>query len=266
MSDRAAATARELEGRVALVTGGGRGIGRGIALALAAAGAAVAVGYRRDEQAARATAAEIADEGGRAAAFQASLDRAEEAVRLVDEAESDLGPIDILVSNAGMASRGLAVADTEPAELERVVATNALATHWLCRAALPGMRSRPRGDVIVISSSYVSAMPANGAPYNMAKAAAEALAMTLAKEEAANGIRVNVVAPGLVVTDMGDRLVNSALALEGAAALDRRQPLGRVCRPADIGATVRFLVSPASELITGQRICVDGGVADPLDP
>jgi NAD(P)-dependent dehydrogenase (short-subunit alcohol dehydrogenase family) len=121
------------------------------------------------------------------------------------------------------------------------------------------MRARPRGDVIAISSSEVSAMRANGAPYNMAKAALEALALTLAKEEVANGIRVNIVAPGLVVTDMGSRLVKAKLGLDTVEELDAAQPLGRVVRPRDVARVVRFLVSDAAALVTGQRIVVDGG-------
>lgn len=248
-----------LAGRVALVTGGSRGIGRGIALELAAAGAAVAVNYRRDADAAAETVAEIERRGGTAIAVQASLDVPEQVDALVEQTVERLGPVGILVANAGIASRGQTVADTDPEEVRRVVAVHALATHRLCRLVVPGMRELERGDVVMISSSELAHMRAGGAPYNMAKAAMEALAFTLAHEEARNGIRVNVVAPGLVVTDMGDRLVRAKLGLSSAAELDARQPFGRVVRPADVGRVVRFLVGPEAELVTGQRIVVDGG-------
>ena len=220
-----------LAGRVALVTGGSRGIGRGIALELAAAGAAVAVNYRRDADAAAETVGEIAANGGRAVALQASVAEPEEVDALAERALAEFGHVDILVHNAGVASRGLPVADTEAREFTRLLATHALSATRLVQRLLPGMRAAERGDVVMISSSEVSHMRALGAPYNMAKAALEALALTLAKEEIAHGVRVNIVAPGLVATDMGDRLVQAKLGVGSVAELDARQPLGRVVRP-----------------------------------
>jgi 3-oxoacyl-[acyl-carrier protein] reductase len=174
----------KLQGRVALVTGGSRGIGRGIAQALASDGAAVAVNYRRDEDAARTAVQEIRAAGGTAECYAASVDVREQVDAMVEKVRGELGPIDILVSNAGIASRGQSVLDTDPAEVQRVIATHALGAHRLAQLVLPGMRARGRGDIIVISSSEVPHMRAHGAPYNMAKAAAEALALTLAHEEA----------------------------------------------------------------------------------
>jgi 3-oxoacyl-[acyl-carrier protein] reductase len=252
----------ELQGRVALVTGGSRGIGRGIAKALARDGAAVAVNYRKDEEAARATVEEIRAAGGTADCYAASVDVREQVDAMVEEVRGSLGPIDILVSNAGIASRGQSVLDTDPAEVQRVMATHALGAHRLAQLVLPDMRARGRGDIIVISSSEVSHMRANGAPYNMAKAAAEAFALTLAHEEAANGIRVNIVAPGLVATDMGDRLVRAKLGRDSVAELDSEQPFGRVTRPRDVAEVICFLVSEPGSMVTGQRIAVDGGAAE----
>ncbi|HWF52827.1 MAG TPA: SDR family oxidoreductase [Solirubrobacteraceae bacterium] len=249
----------QLKGRVALVTGGSRGIGRGIAATLAAEGAAVALSYRRDQEAANAAVDEIRTSGGVAAAYEASVDVTSDIDRMVTEARETFGPIDILVSNAGIASRGRSVMDTDPEELVRLIATHALAAHRLAQLVVPDMRAKGRGDVVVISSSEVSHMRANGAPYNMAKAAAEALAFTLAHEESRHGIRVNVVAPGLVATDMGDRLVRAKLGRTSAAELDAQQPFGRVTRPQDVAAVVAFLVSGAGSMVTGQRIVVDGG-------
>lgn len=249
----------DLSSRTALVTGGSRGIGRGIALALAERGASVAITYRRDEGAARETVERLTAAGGRALAVRASMEDPEDLERAVAEARAELRPIDVFVSNAGLASRGLAVADTEPAEVERLFQAHALAAHRIYRLLLADMRAAPRGDVVVISSSEVASMRALGAPYNMAKAALEAFAMTLAREEAANGIRVNVVAPGLVATDMGERLVRAKLGRERVEDLDAEQPFGRVTRPGDVGRLVAYLVSDGAELITGQRVVIDGG-------
>jgi NAD(P)-dependent dehydrogenase (short-subunit alcohol dehydrogenase family) len=250
---------RDLNDRSALVTGASRGIGRGIALELARRGARVAITYRRDEEAAKQALADITDAGGQALAIKASMAEAEEIDGLADQILSEWGSVDILVHNAGVASGGLSVADTDPAELERVIQTHALGAHRLTHRLLPSMRERPRGDIIMVSSSEVSHMRANGGPYNMAKAALEALALTLAKEEIQNGIRVNIVAPGLVITDMGVRLVRAKLGFDDIDALDAQQPLGRVPRPADVADVVGYLVSEAAALVTGQRIVIDGG-------
>jgi NAD(P)-dependent dehydrogenase (short-subunit alcohol dehydrogenase family) len=248
-----------LDGRVAFVTGGGRGIGKAIAVALAAGGADVAINYRRDEEAAKETVAEIEGLGRRASAYKASIDSVDEDQAMVDAALDAFGHVDILVNNAGIASRGNTVADTDPTELARVVATHALGAHHMSRMLIPQMRKHGRGDIVMISSAATREWAAGGAPYNMAKAALEALAMTLAKEEKGNGIRVNVVAPGLVDTEMGRRLVKGAMGVEDIRQLDKAMPFGHVCTPEDVAEVVRFLVSDAGSYITGQRIYVDGG-------
>jgi 3-oxoacyl-[acyl-carrier protein] reductase len=253
-----------LDGRVALVSGGGRGIGRGIAERLAAEGAAVAVNYRRDKDAAADTVATIQAAGGIARAYEASVDDSEADAAMVDSVLADFGFVDLLVANAGIASRGNAVADTDPGEVQRVLATHAISAHHLARLVLPSMRQRSRGDIVMISSVATSHMSPYGAPYNMAKAALEALAMTLAKEERPNGIHVNVVAPGLVETEMGVRLARAFTgdrSLQDLRPLDASSPFGRVCQPADIAEAVLWLCSEAAGYVTGQRIEVDGGGA-----
>jgi NAD(P)-dependent dehydrogenase (short-subunit alcohol dehydrogenase family) len=248
-----------LEGRVALVTGGGRGIGRAISLGLAADGAAVAVNFRRDEAAALATVDEITAAGGRAHAFAASVDRFDDDEKMVDAVRGQLGPIDLLVNNAGVASRGLTVADTDPSEPDRLWRTHVFGAWALSKLVLPDMRKAARGDIVMISSAAVQFMAPYSAPYNMAKSAQEALAFTLAKEERGHGIHVNVVAPGLVDTEMGRRLVKGAQGIDDIHTLDGHSAFGHVCSPEEVAQVVRFVVSDSASYVTGQRIGVDGG-------
>jgi NAD(P)-dependent dehydrogenase (short-subunit alcohol dehydrogenase family) len=247
-----------LEGRVALVTGGGRGIGRAISLGLAEDGADVAVNYRTDRDSADETVAAIEQLGRRAIAYQGSVDSLEDDQALVAAVLADFGHIDILVNNGGIASRGQSVKNTDPAELERVIRTHALGPHHLCQAVIPSMRELDRADIIFISSVATLGNAAGGAPYNMGKAAGEALALTLAAEERKHGIHVNIVAPGLVDTSMGQKLMKAVAGVEDLRTLDASMPFGRVCQPEDVAAVVRFLVSDAAGYLTGQKINVDG--------
>jgi 3-oxoacyl-[acyl-carrier protein] reductase len=240
------------------VTGGSRGIGRACALALAGDGFDVAVNFRRDATAAADTVATIESLGRRAKQYQGSVESAEEDEAMVGAVLEDFGAVDTLVHSAGIASRGNTVVDTDPTELQRVIAIHALGAHHLCRLLVPSMRAQPRGDVVFVSSVAAKILAPNSAPYNMAKAALEALAMTLAKEERRHGIHVNVVAPGLVVTEMGRRLVR-AMGVEDIATMDANAAFGRVCRPEDVSGVVRFLCSDEAGYLTGQVISVDGG-------
>ncbi|MGD9990784.1 SDR family NAD(P)-dependent oxidoreductase [Pseudonocardia sp.] len=251
----------DLKGRVALVTGGSRGVGRGIARRLAADGATVAVNYRRDAAAADEVVAAITAAGGSARAYQAAVDDADAVAAMVAAIEADLGTVDLLVSNAGTASRGTAIADTGPEEYLRLLRVHTLGPLELVRLLLPGMRTCDRSDVVVISSSIVGETPPGGAAYTMAKAALEAAARTLAREERGHGVRVNIVAPGLVATDMGSRLA-AAAAGRTIEDLDPSYPFGRVARPDDVAGVVAFLASADADYLTGQRIQVDAGGPD----
>ena len=249
----------DLAGRVALVTGGSRGVGRAIALGLAEDGADVAVNYRRDQEAAEEVVAAIEARGRKGAAYAASVDDFEQDAEMVAQIEADLGPVGILVNNAGIASRGQSVVDTDPAELLRVIGVHALGPHYLAKLVLPRMRELERGDIIMISSVASRSLGANGAPYNMGKCAMEALAYTLAKEERPFGIRANIVAPGLVETEMGRRLMKATAGVKDLRELDAVMAFGRVCQPEDVANVVRFLVSPQNSYLTGERVYCDGG-------
>ena len=248
-----------LSGRVALVTGASRGIGRAIALALAEAGADIAVNYRRDTGAANETIAGVQALGRKAIGYSASVENWDEDVAMVAKVVEDFGGVDILVNNAGIASRGQSVADTDPAEMERVVRVHAFGPHYLSKLVVPQMRARGRGDIIMISSVATLFHSANGGPYNMGKAALEALALTLAKEERVHGIRTNIVSPSLTVTEMGKRLSRATSGVTDIHELDARSPFGRVSTPEDVAAVVTFLVSSANPYVNGQKVNVNGG-------
>lgn len=245
--------------RVAIVTGGGRGIGKGIALGLAEDGIDVAVTFRKDGEAAAETVAEIEAMGRAAIAVQGDVSQPADNERNVNEVIEHFGGFQILVNNGGIASRGRSIVDTDPDELLRVVGTHALGPHHLFSVAVPHLRTHDRSDVVLISSVATLNFAANGAPYSMGKAAAEALAFTLAQEERGNGMRVNIVAPGLVETEMGRRLVKGAAGIDDIRTLDDHMPFGRVCQPEDIANAVRFFVSEKAGYITGEKINVYGG-------
>src|SRR3984957_16063484 len=249
----------DLSGRTALVTGASRGIGRAIALALAEAGADVAVNYRKDADAAAETVAEIETLGRKAKAYGASVENWDEDQQMVEGVLRDFGSIGILVNNAGIASRGQSVADTDPAEMERVVRVHAFGPHYLSKLVVPHMRSQGRGDIVMISSVATLGMGPRGAPYNMGKAAMEALALTLAKEERQHGIRTNIVSPALTVTEIGPPLPKATTGVDDIHELDSRSPFGRVSVPEDVAAAVVWLVSSANPYANGQKININGG-------
>lgn len=245
--------------RVALVTGGGRGAGRGIALGLAEDGFDIALTYRKGAESAEATAEEIRGMGRRALAIQSDVSVPADNERAVATTVEELGGLQALVCNAGVASRGRTVADTEADELQRVMSVHALGPHHLCSVAAPHLRNNERADVVFISSVATLNHNANGAPYNMGKAAMESLALTLAKEERVHGVRVNIVAPGLIDTEMGRRLVKGAANIDDIGEVHNKQPFGRICTPEDIADAVRFFMSDRAFLVTGEKLNVFGG-------
>lgn len=246
---------QDLAGRVALVTGASRGIGAAIAAALSDAGADIAI---IDKSEAGEVVDAIVAKGRRARFYMGSVDDFDGMPAIIDRIVEDLGPIGILVNNAGISSRGNPVLHTDPTEVDLLLRIHAMAPHRLSQLVIPSMRTCPRGDIIMISSAATKTQRANTAPYAMAKAAVEALAVVMAKEVHKYGIHVNIVAPGLTDTRMGQNL-SKAWGVEDISELNATSPFGRVSRPEDVANVVRFLVSDAASYVNGQRIYLDGG-------
>lgn len=248
----------KLSGKVAIVTGGGRGIGKGIALALAGEGADIAFNYRRDIEAAKSTAGAIAAMGRRALSIQADVTDYAQVKAAVAQTVDTFGKIDILVNNAGIASRGKFVADTEADEMERLFKIHVMGAFYFIKSALPILRAQKRGDIINISSVSPFSCPAGHAPYATAKAALNALSSVLAREELGHNIRVNTIACGIVETDMAARLVRGAMGMD-LKDLAKNLPFGRVCQPEDVGNLCAFLCSDEGGYISGHPVFLDGG-------
>jgi 3-oxoacyl-[acyl-carrier protein] reductase len=237
----------DLAGRTALVTGGSRGIGRAIALALAAAGADVAVNYRSQAAAAEEVCATIAKRGRRAVKIAADVSTAPEVGRLVAAAEAALGPIGILVNNAGL-SQPVTLETLTEAVWDTTIAVNLKSVFLLVQAVLPGMRQRRWGRIINISSTAAQTGGIVGPHYAASKAGIHGLTHGYASWLAREGITANVIAPALIETDM----------IRGhARATPDRIPIGRFGRPEEVAEVAIMLAR--NGYITGQTINVNGG-------
>jgi 3-oxoacyl-[acyl-carrier protein] reductase len=238
----------DLNGHIALVTGGSRGIGAAIALALAEAGAAVAVNYRERAGDAEAVMANINSKGGRAVAVAADVSQAADVTRMVEHIASALGPIDILINNAGMAIvRG--VDDLTESDFDLTIAVN-LKSAFLCtQAVVPAMRAKKWGRIVNISSGAARGAGAIGVHYNASKAGMEGLTRGYAARLVKEGITVNAVAPSLIETDM----------MRGRSDLARNIPLGRLGQSHEVAQSVLMVLG--NDYMTGQTVLLNGGMA-----
>ena len=245
---------REFRGKVALVTGAGRGMGRAVAMRLAAGGAAVAINDI-EASAARRVAEEMKAAGFRAAAAPGDVTSANDVRRMVSDTEDALGPIDILVNNAGTLMP-TAVIDIEEEEWDFVVGVNLKGTYLCSRAALPSMRRKGWGRIVNFSSTAgKNVSTVGGAHYTAAKAGALGFTRHLAKEEAARGITVNAVCPGLIDTEM----VRAVIPAERAAKYAASFPISRLGQPEEVAELVAFLASDRASYITGASLDINGG-------
>ncbi|MHB0979028.1 MAG: 3-oxoacyl-[acyl-carrier-protein] reductase [Thermoleophilia bacterium] len=243
-----------LEGRVALVTGAGRGIGREIALRLGQLGADVVVNDVARPEAAEGVVAELEAMGRRGAVVLGDVSSADDVKAIVETAEAALGPIDILVNNAGLTRDGLFVR-MEEADWDLVLDVNLKGAFLMSKAVARGMMKRRSGSIVNLSSVVGRRGNAGQANYSAAKAGLIGLTKTLARELASRGIRVNAVAPGYIQTEM-----TAALPDEVKATIAAGTPLNRLGDPRDVAEAVAFLAGDGAGFITGVVLPVDGGL------
>jgi 3-oxoacyl-[acyl-carrier protein] reductase len=222
----------------------------------------IAINYHSNREAAEAVASEVRALGRRAGIYQADVTDAAACEKMTEAALRELGPISILVNNAGVGS----VSEGQPQiaamaddQLQRLLNAHVFGPLHLCRLLVPQMRECGRGDVIMVSSVAAQMPGPRMGVYAIAKSGMEALALTLAKEERQYGIRVNIVSPGLVETDMGQALMSFTRGVTDIRKLDANSPFGFVCQPEDIANAIAFLCSEEGRYITNQRLTVNGG-------
>lgn len=237
----------------ALVTGASRGIGRAIAAALAREGRPVCVNYLERRDAAEELVRELRNQGCAAMAFQADVADREAVEAMVRSASETLGPVELLVNNAGISRQGL-FQDLDDGDWNRLLAVNLTGPRNAIQAVLPHMLSEKRGCIVNISSIWGLRGGSCETAYAVTKAGIVGLTRSLALELAPSGIRVNCVAPGCVETDMV-----RALGEETRRLLAEETPLGRLGRPEDIAEAVAFLASEKAGFVTGQVLTADGG-------
>ncbi|MGE8687988.1 MAG: 2-hydroxycyclohexanecarboxyl-CoA dehydrogenase [Achromobacter sp.] len=250
---------QRLSGRTAIVTGGGGGIGGAACRRLAREGAAVAV-LDLDPEAAGAVAAHIESEGGRALALRCDITRRDEVDAAVAAAESGLGPVDVLVNNAGW-DIFKPFTKTEPAEWDRLVAINLIGALHMHHAVLPGMAARKSGRIVNIASDAARAGSSGEAVYAACKGGLVAFSKTIAREHARHGITVNVVCPGPTDTALFASYKEGAGNPEKLVeAFTRAIPLGRIGQPEDLPGAILFFASDDAAYVTGQVLSVSGGL------
>jgi 3-oxoacyl-[acyl-carrier protein] reductase len=248
---------KTLEGTVALVTGSSRGIGAAVARLFAEHGAAVAV-HGRDTSALSAVRADIERSGGRAVQVAADVTRYQEVEAMRDRVETALGPIDVLVANAGasLTRPGLAIEEMTEEGWRASIDANLTATFFTIKAVLPGMKARQRGAIITMSSAAARRPTAmSPIPYAVAKSGIQLLTQAVAIQAGPFGIRVNCIAPETILTDRNDEQIPR----EVQQKLAEDHPLRRLGRPDDVAQAALYLSSDASTWISGVIIDVAGG-------
>ena len=245
----------KVQGKVAIVTGAGKGIGSAIAKALAAEGAAVVVNYANSRDAAEATVKAITSGGGKAVAAQGDVSKASDAERLFKTAEEKFGPVTVVINNAALGKFAPFEATSE-ADYRSIFDSNVLGTIQMVQAALKHFPKTGGSIVNIGTISSKNPVPMTSV-YSASKAAIDTLTLSLARELGARNIRINVVAPGYTETDQTKGLGDTDFGKALLAAVPLRQELAR---PEDIAPSVVFLASDDSAWVSGEHISASGGV------
>ena len=246
---------KDLEGKIALVTGASRGLGRGIAEVLAEKGAAVIVNYRTDTAHAQSICDEIRAKGGTAVPFQADVGKAEEVKKLFDFVKSEFGRLDILVNNAGT-TKAQDIFETSEADWDFIIQTNLKSLFLMCKSAMEIMREQKSGRIINMSSivAYRGALFGH-VHYAATKAGILGVTRTLARTGAPYNITVNAIAPGIIETE----LLFQTHGAEGVAKLAKTGPLG-LGKTRDVGLAAAFLAGEGGRYLTGLCLDINGGM------
>jgi NAD(P)-dependent dehydrogenase (short-subunit alcohol dehydrogenase family) len=254
----------DLDGRVAIVTGAGRGIGRATALELARLGADVVIA-ELDKATGERTAGEVVALGRRAVALRTDVTLRASLAEMVEQTRRQLDRIDVLVNNAGI-YQAAATLDVTEDHWDAIMAINARAVFFTSQAVLPTMIAQRKGAIVSVASMAGKIGSKTNLPYNASKAAVISITKSLALAHAPDGVRVNCVCPGFVETDMWVAVSRDQGKLLGmtAEAFTRQRagqvPLGRMERPEDVAAVIGFLASDRAGYMTGQALSVDGGL------
>jgi len=244
----------DLKGKVCLVTGASRGIGRATALALAAQGGALAINYQTSKDQAESLCAAIHKAGGTCMIVQANIAHDDEVRRMADEIREKLGPVTVLVNNAGI-TRDKSFLKMTRMMWDEVMGVNLNGPFVITQALLPGMLEAGWGRVINLASVVGLTGNFGQANYAVTKGGIIAFTMTLAREVARKGITVNAVAPGYIETDMTKDVPASVV-----EQVKGMTPMGRLGQPEEVAEAIAFLASPRASYITGQVISVNGGM------